>query len=359
MAQNNQNDNSLDMLWIAGIALVLFVIAKMWFGEDVAWLYTQMRWVWLKAITFVWEKDNLMQALRMIETRDVRELSSAQLSKLSSDLRFFMFPLWGGLVGWIGWKAVKKNPGQRFRRVLTRQQLAKEMSQDFPWILPALKKDLIQEPIEKGEWAMALPPLAFARKYGLLNGKAIDTKRAEKLFASQLGKLWNGPDRLNPYVKALFACFAAQVCRDKDGAHDALKELTISISAGSPVWTKSEELFKKYARDPRVEEICQRHAYQYTVMIALFFEGKSIGIFPPNHFLWLRTQNRPMWYALNCVMRRAYFAEVSGVYAHYLAEKVAGHRLEQPYIGKAVLALENAIQNIKFNPHEDDRKRTA
>lgn len=357
MAGQNQGDNSMDTLWIAGVVIIAFIAAKVWFGDEVALVYTKIRWLWMKAITLVWHKDNLMAALRMLDTRDVKELSTAQLSQLSKDLRFFMFPVWGALVGYVGYKAVKTNPGRRFRRVLKRHELAHEMSQDFPWILPSLQQDLVKTPISEGPWAMAMPPLQFARKYGLLNGKAIDQRRAEKLFASQLGNLWNGYQRLNPETQALFACFAAQVCRDKDGADAALRELAVSVSHNKPVWTKSKELLKKYGDDPRVQDVCRRHAYQYTVMIALFDAGKSIGIFPPNHFLWCRPRKRVLWYALNCVMRRTYFAEVSGIYAHYLAEKVAGHSLELPYVSKAVDALELAIQDIKFDATEDELKR--
>lgn len=355
----NQNDNSLDILWIAGIALLLFFVAKVWFGDEILFVYAKIRWLWMKAITLVWEKDNLMAALRMMETREIKEMSSAQLSQLSKDLRLFMFPLWGGLVGYFGYKAIKNNPGNKFRRLLTRENLAKEMSSDFPWILPALQQDLIAAPIDSGEWAMATPPLRFARQFGLLvGGNKIDTRRAEKLFASQLGNLWNGPKRLNKETQALFACFAAQVCRDKDGADAALRELTVSISNKNPVWTKSQQLLEKYGNDPRVQEICSKHAYQYTVMIALFDAGKTIGIFPPNHFLWCRPKKRVLWYSLNCVMRRTYFPEVSGIYAHYLAEKIAGHGLELPYVGKAVNALELALQDIKFDPTDEELKRT-
>lgn len=356
MAQN-QNDNSLDTLLIAGMVILAYFILKMWFGEELTYVYAQVRWAWLKAITFFWEKENLMRDLRLLDTRMVKELSADQLSQLSKDLRFFMFPVWAGLVGFVGYKAVKNNPGRRFRRSLKRKDLAHEMSRDFPWILPALQQDLVKAPIFEGEWAMAMSPLQFARKFGLLNGKAIDQRRAEKLFASQLGNLWNGYKRLNPETQALFACFAAQVCRDKDGADAALRELVVSISANKPVWTKSKELLAKYGDDPRVQDICKRHAYQYTVMIALFEAGKTIGIFPPNHFLWCRPRKRVLWYALNCVMRRTYFPEVSGIYAHFMAEKIAGHSLELPYVSKAVDALEVALQDIKFDSTEDELKR--
>lgn len=346
--QGSQNDSSMDALWIAAVAMLIAIMVKIWFGEELSWLYSRVRLGWIQVITSVWEKPNLMAAKRMLLTRDISEISGAQLGQLSKDLRFFMFPFWGALVGYIGYKAIKKNPGKRFRRRLSRADLAKEMSEFFPWTLPALQQDLLKAPIHKGKWAMAFPPLQFARQYGLLNGKVLDEKRAEKLFASQLGKLWAGPDRLNKYNKALFATFAAQVCRDKDGADAAQRELVVSITQNKPNFTVSDKLFELYKNDPRVVRICNRHAYQYTVLMALFQEGKVIGIFPPNHFLWLRPLNRKMWLTINCILRRTYFAEVAGIYAHYLAERVAKHRIEYPYVKKAVAALDLALRDTLF-----------
>lgn len=354
MAQNQNEDNSLDFLYIAGILLFIYIMVQIWFGDDIAFIYVKIRWLWLKCITFFWEKESYMSALRMIETRHIKEITGTQLVQLSNDLRVYMFLFWGTLVGFMGYKTIKNNPAQKFNRKLDRKELSHEMTKDFPWILPALQQDLIKESITDGPWSMGIPPLKFAKKYGLLNGKNIDEEKAEKLFAVQLGSLWNGYNRLNPEMKALFACFAAQVCRDKDAADEALRELVISISSNKPVWTKSDALLKKYGDDPRVTKICSKHAYQYTVMIALFEAGKKIGIFPPNHFLWCRPRKRVLWYALNCVMRRRYFAEVSGIYAHFLAEKVANHKLEIPYVKKAVLALNVALADILFDENEDD-----
>lgn len=347
----------MDGLYLAAILLLAVVVIQFFFGEQVAWVYVKLREAWLVVITSIWAKQDLVDALRLIRTREVSELTGEELSSLSSVLRFFMFPFFAGAFGWVAWKGFNKNPSRSFRRKLTREQLTKEMSLDFPWTLPALKLDLVKEPIDSGPWAMALNPLQFARKYSLLRVRQVDMGDAEKLFATQLGRLWTTPERLNPYTRALFACFAAQTMRDSEGADAALRELVVSISNGTPVFDKSAELFKKYAHAPEIEAICARHAYQNTVLIALFAEGKQAGIFPPNHFLWLRTLNRPLWLALNCVLRRTYFSEVAGIYAHYQAEVVAGHAIEVPQVKAAAVALAAAISEITFDP-EMERKET-
>ena len=352
-----QNDNSLDMLWMMALILGAIIVLKIWLGDEIIWFYVQLRMMWLKVITFVWEKENLMQAKNYVLSRKTTELNAKQLSELSNMLRFFMFPFWAGLVGWVGWNVIKKNPGRRFRRKLTRKDLAFEMSGEFPWSLPALQQDLLKASIHEGTWSMAKNPLNFSLEYGLLEGgKTLNKGRADSLFASQLGNLWSGPERLNKYSRAIFGCLIAQVCRDKEGSIEALKELVVSISAKKPVFTKSDALVKKYKDDPRVLAICERHAYQYTVLAALFEQGKEIGICPPNHMLWLKPINRRLWFVLDCVLRRTFFAEVAGVYAHFLAEKIAGHKIEMPYTQKATLALEIALRDVLLDPVKNEER---
>lgn len=351
---NNSQDNSLDGLWIAGVVIFVFIVTQVWFGEEIAWVYSKLRLAWLHLITLVWEKENLMMAKHMLLTRKVEEMTGEQLSQLSKDLRWFMFPLWAGVVSWFAYKVIKKSPGRRFRRKLTRETLAQEMSVDFPWIIPALQQNLLKESILTGKWAMSRNPLQFARHYNLLNGKSLDEKRADKLFASQVGKLWAGPERLNAQTKAIFGCLVGQVCRDKDTVDKAARELVISIGNNQPPnYTTSHMLAEKYKNDKRVLAICKRHAYQLTVLMALFDEGKKIGIFPPNFFLWLRPRDRKLWYSLNCVRRKTYFAEVAGVYAHFLAEVVAKHPIEVPYTKKATSALEIGLRDMQFDSESD------
>lgn len=352
MSQGGSQESGMDGLYIAVILIFLFIIIKLFFGQQIAWVYVKVRELWLVAFTSVWAQQDMVDALRIIKTRKVSEMTSEQLSQLSTVLRFVLFPIFGGAFGWFAYTSFKKNPARHYRRTLSRETLTKEMSKDFPWTLPALKENLTDIPIDEGEFSMALTPLQFARKYSLLRVRQIDMSDAEKLFATQLGRLWTKPERLNPITRALYACFCAQVMQDSEGSDEALRELVISISNGQPNFTKSAKLFEKYAHAPKVQEICSRHAYQSTVLIALFAEGKKVGIFPPNHFLWLKPINRTLWFSLNCVLRRTVFSEVAGIYSHYNAELVAGHPIEVPQVKAAAVALSNAISEIAFEPEK-------
>jgi len=347
------------MLWAGAALIILFLVVQAWGGEYIAWLYLKVRWVWLKIFTLVWPKESMVTLIDLIDTRHVREWNGEQLAMVSNELRFVMFPFWGWLVYHFGMKAIKKNPGNKYKRKLNRASLAEAMAADFPWTLPALKQDLVKIPIDKGAWSMADRPIDFIRRYALVNGRTLSRERAEKLFSSQLGRLWTGPDNLNKNAKALFACFAAQICDDKDAAVEVLMGLARTVSSGVPDYAPAFKLLEKHKNDKRVLEVCKKHSYQYTVLIAMFSEAKKVGIMPPNFFLWLKPTNRVLWFTLNCVRRRTPFSEVAGIYAHYYAEVISGHGIEKPYVIKAVDALEKSLRDVRFEPITEDQNREA
>lgn len=374
MAQNPNDDQHTGFLWAAAGLVVIFLVLRATFGDNIAWVYVSARHFLLEIITTIWPRQSWVDALRFIDTRDIREINWAQLSDLSARIRFVLFLIWGPLLGWYAYRTIKNNPAQRFRRVLTRQTLAREMSVDFPWILPALDQDLTNKSIHEGAWAMASSPLQFSRRNGLMNGIAVDPVKANKRFIMQLGRLWTDPSRLNAHSKALFSVFAAltyykknsskltNATRDafKENLDSILRDLAIehahtlghALKSDAPVWQRCKVLFDKYARDPSVTAVTRHHAYQKTVMVAMFFAASQAGILPPNFFLWLRPLDRSLWLTLNCVMRRTYFSEVGGIYAHFLAEQSAGHKIEEPMIEKATLALDIALRSIKIDPDD-------
>jgi hypothetical protein len=56
-------------------------------------------------------------------------------------------------------------------------------------------------------------------------------------------------------------------------------------------------------------------------------------------FTWLKGVDRPLWYALTSLGRRAPFVEGLGASAHYAAERRLGRALQSPAVAGAVEAL--------------------
>lgn len=350
-----QQDNSLDFLWIMGSVLVVYLLVKFFWGDELLAAHLFVRGLWLKAYMTVWpfagSNKNLQDAALYLQSHQASEWSSADVTRLSKDLRIFMFLFVGLPLLWLLKKVAYANPGQRFKRRLGATTLIKVQAHEWPWVLPSMKLDLVKEPIDKGAWAMSRNPVEFCKHYRLLSGKAVDEERAEKLFASQLGKLWEGPERLNSYQKALFACFIAQLCRNKDdpgGSRDSLRQLSIGMSEGKPDFSFVDRLIAKHYNDERVQKVVTKHAYVATVMCAVLKEARRNGVMPCAFFLWLRPLDRALWYTLQGLGRRSYFVEGAGAHAHFLAEQVAGHAIARPYVKYASKALVDGLAEIRF-----------
>lgn len=345
-----QKDSSNDAIYVMAFFLAIYIIITIFFDEQIATVHLWIRGLWADLAAAILPFDKFDKIKLAIDTYAPREWlqNGNALKQLSRDLVWVMWPPLAGIFGYYAYRVWRRNPGMGLRRVHDRKSLIKSEVRLWPWIAPVVDLELTEESIETGKWAMALPPVDFCRKYRLLEGREVNKLRAEKLFASQLGKLWEGPEKLTGHVRALYACFLAQACQDKDGARDGLRVLALSMTKGEGDYSFVDALIKKHQSNEAVQEIFERHAYVVTVMSGMLEKARRSGVMPPAFFIWLRPRNRALWYALNNVGRRTAFCECAGVQAHFLAEKVAGHRIERPYIGQAVKALERALREYKF-----------
>lgn len=356
MAQN-QGENP-DQIWVfVGLIIVVLLITH-FFGNNIKAFYLLIQHGWIllyKYIFMVLPLDFPKSLAKIEELMDIytaSEFTKTDLSKMAKVLRpYEMIPL-GTIFALYAYSVAKKNPGNSFKRVFSRQSLCKSEVREWPWIAPILSLDLAKESIDTGRWAMCKTPFDFCKKYNLLDGFELNRQKARKLFASQLGNLWEGPEKLKIHEKALYACFCAQACRNKDGAVSGLKTLALSIAEGKPDYSWVDGLIKEHENDPRVVDITLKHAYVVTVLTATLEEGRTNGVLPPAYFLWLRPLNRALWYSLNGVGRRVAFTEIAGIHSHRLAEKIAGHPIERPYVDKAVQALEKALTEVKMDKKE-------
>lgn len=363
-------DSSNDFIWVMIFMIGVYLLVTLFFGETITALHLKMRqgWAWLGAtITPFKVFDNVLLAIKSNSPREILNHPTA-LKQISSDLLLIMFLPLSLIVGYYSYRINKNIPAHGLRKKYTRVDLLNAQAKLWPWVVPILGTDLIKLPVLTGMWSMAKRPVDFCRQYRLLNGKSLDKNRAEKLFSTQLGKLWEGPKKLPPYSRALFACIIAHLCKDKVAASNGLEILARGMALAKVSFlgpkTKDEidysyfdALIKKHYEDERVQQIIVRYAYNNTVMMALLKEARNNGILPSSFFIWMRPRNRALWYCLNSVGRFAVVTEAAGVYSHFLAEEIAGHRIEQPYVKEAVLALEIALREYIFETEEEIQVR--
>ncbi len=89
----------------------------------------------------------------------------------------------------------------------------------------------------------------------------INRDEARKIFAQQLGPLWNGIDTLPIYMKALFAVFAARISGERDEPHNLLMQIATSTASGKLNFQGVEKLLKKYCNHKIVKRVTNSHAY--------------------------------------------------------------------------------------------------
>lgn len=261
----------------------------------------------------------------------------------------------------------------QYRRTYTMDSLLKFEAPLWPQVTPVLGKDLVGEHIEKGAWAMALTPMQFAKKYKLLkeheyvddeNKKlrkekkitvTVEKDKAVQLFAEQLGPIWCGTKSLNIHTRALFAAFAARACNDYDASHKLLMQIAAS-SKGRLDFSGTNELLAKYENHKLVQIVLKEHAYVLTVMASMIVVARTNGVLATADFLWLKPIDRRLWFMLNSIGRQTAPAEVSGPFAHWLAEKELGRPIKTPMVYQAVPALEEAINEIAYKPDQKEEE---
>jgi intracellular multiplication protein IcmP len=261
----------------------------------------------------------------------------------------------------------------QFKKVYDMKSLVESERVNWPQITPVLKLDLVKEDIDKGPWAMALTPMQFAKKYGLLQKEKkvvtaltmsaklrhqvtveIRKDEAHRVFVLQLGDYWQNLEALPIATKALFAVFAARINRDRDGAQKLLLQIADSAQTGKLNFSGVDPLLKKHIKNKLIPKTVHSHAYVLTVMASMLTLARNDGVLASADFLWLKPVDRRLWLMLNSVGRQTVFSEVAGAFAHWNVERVMGRPLRSPRVDEAVNGLEAAIKDILYMEEDDE-----
>jgi hypothetical protein len=188
-------------------------------------------------------------------------------------------------------------------------------------------------------------------------GKVIDTKGCEQTFKRQLGIQWAGVRELELHSQCIAILAGVHGYEGKFGikAKEGL-ELRQNISVTyATVKDRNkrraalEGFLKKYlANEKLVKGIDGRGAKHYYVSTALMrivqWSREESGVLATAEFLWLKSEDRDLWYALNNVGRRAFHIEGAGPIAHLDAEKIIGSPLLDPHVAMAVKGVEMYVK---------------
>ncbi|MDF1645974.1 MAG: type IVB secretion system coupling complex protein DotM/IcmP [Legionellaceae bacterium] len=366
--QQQSGDNSLAPVWIT---LLLFLTAYLlwYFGHQyIVSLVFFLNIIQAKLISLVLPGDVLQQEILLMQTVDPSDVDWGDLVELTSRVGEYMrYPISVALV-LLAFFLYKSNVTLRFKKTHSMDSLKTQEQANWPCIIPAVQYlDLVATDVNKGPWAMALTPIEFARKHKLLRKEdplldnpmpglemtaGVRRGDAKRIFTLQLGPYWDGFARCSPQMQALAAVFIARMNRDREAASLILKTLDKTSVSGKPDYSIALPTIQKYENTEMVQDIVQKHAYQYTVIAELLKASRDDGVVPSAEFLWLKPVDRRLWYLLNSIGRQTPYAEVGGIFAHWRAEQVMGRRSLTPMIDEAIRALEIAVKEIQLSPKE-------
>lgn len=372
----NPTDQGLNFFWL--LALIIIGVMALWFfGRH--WVITPVFWLRIHEIELIkfalavfndiisWshvvtpstvEMDKVLAYMKSMPADRVSFQNFAAINAYVTDLLVYPYMAILLLLSVI---IYFRHGTIRFRQTYSMNSLKKLEVENWPQITPVVNIDLVKQDLDEGEWAMAKTPLNFCKEHNLAKLTVIDDRKvwtidtgpATRLFAMQLGPLWQGADALPIHIKALIVIFVARAERDRDVAHRVLKQIAASAASGKLDFTGVNELFQKYGRSKIIRWLETKHAYVNTLMSTLLEIARTDGVIATAEFLWLKPVDRRLWYVLNSVGRQTAVVEVSGVFAHWLAEKRLQRPLKSPMVKRAVMALKMSLEDTLYVAPED------
>lgn len=361
MSEQQGRSGSDDSVWLLFIIAGIGLGVGWYFGDNIKTAYLTLKLIQLKFITVILPIDYYQSLIPLLENKAPSSWNLAQVIKIGTKVGYVANIPLIAIIGWFSYKIYAKNPVDKFKRKMNMKSLKQSEQRLWPYIAPVVSKDVLKEQMMEGPYSMALKPYVYCVKYGLLtdvrNVASLDRVKAEKRFVHQLGRLYNGLNKLKKHELALLCIFAAYAMNDKKGMMDSVNELAVEASklpnTKMPNFTPIIERLSHHLEHPDCKRILKRHAYVNTLIAGMLVFARRTGVLPSSYFIWLKPRDRTIWYILNNMGRQVAFIEVGGIIGHFKAEQIANHSLETPFVTKAVDGIQTALSEIKLAPIED------
>ena len=348
-----------------GMLMLVVLVVGIWFAAhtQISMVVLWMRWV--EAHLMVFDPDGKRAVVAWLGKTSAEETTINGIVQSGTvagySLRWFSLAF---LIVFFAWLLMKSPArGSRYSNRYSMRSLAVQEAETWPAIKPVLNLDLPKVPLDDPLNGMRIAPRAYARRHDLLlprwtalealtevgQVKQLDDKayllvgKARKVLEAQLGRPWEGVQRLQSYERALFAAFAAQIGHDRDMAAAVLNACA---SAAESAFQHSApqlleppivgEALAKYGEQEVVAKILLRHAYVRTVMMRMLEAARKNGVLNAALFRWLKMADRITWYCLEDLGMSVSSVESCGVRSHYLGEVRAKAPLTTPMVEGAL-----------------------
>lgn len=362
--QGQNQENSNDYLWASAALIFVIMIVGYAFKKQIIVTIFYVKLFELKIIGLFTTQEDYLVSWIYQHISDADNLNYAKVFQLLNEVGHFIMLPFAIFLGMLAYYVFFHHDSSQYSRVYSLKSLINQESDNWPQIKPITKLNLLDKPIDKGPWRMALSPMSFAKLHNILikpttakmigvdQVATVDERLAKKVFIKQMGVKLTSIDILPIHIKALFAAFAAIALENRKVGYKLLQDIARSSADGKPQFFNAQNLFDQYKNKSKVQKIIGSHAYVLTLMASMLQFARLDGVLSSADFLWLKPMDRPLWYMLNNVGRQTAFSEVAGPFSHWQTELALERKLNQPMVDPAVTALGAAIQDIVYT--EDD-----
>ena len=172
-------------------------------------------------------------------------------------------------------------------------------------------------------------------------------------LAGQLKTEWHGFSTLRPCHKALCAVMCLFynynitegniLLNDLGGINDSIRGKPGGMDAAITAENNFLDRINKILNGQpgtQMREIADKHAWLESAFPAMLTHArKDRGVLPAAAFLWIKAEDRRLWYILDNVGSEAVMIESAGAMAHFRAEHQIGTPIYRPAVYQAARAL--------------------
>lgn len=409
--QNNPSSGMIEIALLIFIPLALalglwyaFRPVVMWFSFYTSYFVFKFGYSHLSLLMSGNEYASLMRSIASIQTINPSKHGIEALYKLFTIHGYVMRWPFGLMMIYQGWKTRKGVVRFKYRRQIKNvYDLIEIQAEHFPASYLVKGKNILEHHLYEGPWRTYALPIDFALDHQMLwthakpNGPVLDPKapvneaemvpippfdkdeklfdfpkkrsmiphhryvalnlrRANQIFADQLGPIWKGAKALPPMERGLFAAFCAQAAGDAPAAMQLINQMGFSfveatydkkfkiLTPHSCDTSGCDELIEKYEKHVDIQHAITLHAHSYNVIYAVLHLARLNGRLFLANFLWIRLVNRQLFILLESHGGQCGYWEVAGLWAHYQIEERMKKRQLRPAVGSAVVAMYDTMQ---------------
>ncbi len=251
------------------------------------------------------------------------------------------------------------HPDRKYRKTFSMQSLSQFIAHHFTKVYTPNSS----QTQSKVKLETALTPVEYLQHHHLIANGKLDLNLLHENLTQQLGRALNGLTKEDVEIYGLATVFSLCILDKRKQADKLLTYLNSEFGHGNTNGVKKffttqklNHFLNKHLSEciahAEIQTIMSKHHYTSTLLCALLSTARKGGIVPSSSFLWLKTVNRTLWYALNNVGRKTFFVEGAAITTHWQFEESLNASFSSAMIDNVITALQHEYQ-LHESLHDD------